>query len=94
MPSICEGEHRFAPDIGIEKEMRVRQQGADAVEPSHGQGGPFQKQLPGTHHFKGRARAEAARARTRGLARPGRRCAVDAGWVAIHGASLNKATDN
>lgn len=42
------GEHGLAPHIGVEEEMRIRKQGADAVEPPYCQRSPLEQQLPGT----------------------------------------------
>ena len=42
------GEHRLAPDVGVEEQVGVREQSGDAVQPPAGEQGPFQRALTRT----------------------------------------------
>ena len=50
------GKHRLPAHIGIEEQVRIRQQRADAVEPAHRQRGPFQQELPCPRNLQRRQR--------------------------------------
>ena len=82
------GEHGLAPDVRVEKKMRVRQQGADAVQPSNGECGALQKQLPGTGDFQGWHGRQWRRHKSTHLLAPFGRGVIGAGGGAVHGAKL------
>ena len=82
------GQHRFTPDVRVEKEVRVRQECADAVETSDGQCGPFQEHLTGPCDLQRRqGRQRQGDERTDLLTRRGRGL-VGTGGFASHRAKL------
>ena len=82
------GEHGLAPDIRVEKEMWVRQQGADAVQPSNGECGALQQQLPGTGDLQGWHGRQWRRHKSTHLLALFGLGVVGAGDGAVHGANL------
>ena len=81
-------EHRLTPDVGIEEKVRIRQQGADAVQPPDGERGPFQPHLPGPGNLQGRHGRQGQRHKRPHLFPSGRGHVVGAGGVAFHGLKL------
>ena len=54
-------QHRLAPDVGVEKELRIRQQGRDAVEPAQRQRRFFEQALPCAAQLERRLRRQRVR---------------------------------
>jgi hypothetical protein len=85
-------EHGLASDIGVEEQLRVREQGADAVEPPNVVRGALQESLPLARKLQRWHRGQRERNESPHHFASNDRDAIGSAGRALHGASLNNGS--